>query len=48
MEMAEEETEHRRRLIEVYREGFGEHIPPSAAKMSEASSSTNPFGWCGH
>jgi len=26
-EMAEEETEHRRRLIDVYRERFGEHIP---------------------
>jgi rubrerythrin len=26
-EMAEEENEHRRRLIELYREKFGEHIP---------------------
>lgn len=27
IEMAEEETEHRHRLIELYREKFGEHIP---------------------
>src|SRR6476660_482102 len=26
-EMAEEENEHRRQLIELYRERFGEHIP---------------------
>ena len=26
-EMAEEESEHRHRLIELYREKFGEHIP---------------------
>jgi rubrerythrin len=27
IDMAEEENEHRRRLIELYREKFGEHIP---------------------
>jgi rubrerythrin len=27
MEMAEEETEHRHKLLELYREKFGEHIP---------------------
>ena len=26
-EMAQEESEHRRRLIEIYRQRFGEHIP---------------------
>jgi rubrerythrin len=26
-EMAEEESDHRRRLIEIYRERFGEHLP---------------------
>lgn len=26
-EMADEESEHRRRLLEVYRARFGEHIP---------------------
>src|SRR6201989_2848445 len=26
-EMAEEESEHRQRLLELYREKFGEHIP---------------------
>jgi rubrerythrin len=42
--MRDEESSHRRRLIDLYRQNFGEHIPLIRRQDVQASSSENPSG----
>ena len=42
--MREEESGHRRRLIELHRQKFGEHIP-LIRRQDVRGSSANPSGW---
>jgi len=46
--MRKEESEHRRRLIELYREKFGDHIPLIRRQDVKDLSSAHRCGWCVH
>jgi hypothetical protein len=43
--MRDEEDGHRHRLINLYRERFGEHIPLVRRQDVKGSSPANHFGW---
>ena len=45
-EMAAEESTHRHRLIELYREKFGEHIPLIRREDVRGFVARKPSGWC--
>ena len=47
IEMRKEEDEHRHKLIELYRQKFGEHIPLIRRHDVKGFVSASRSGWCG-